>query len=102
MKHFGIIGKPLAQSFSANHFNRKFADEHIDAEYSLYPLESIEEFPALIASLRAKGMAPTGFNVTIPTPPFLKEAGNLFDPKRSPAKRSASRGFYIQISAAAS
>ena len=66
MKHFGIIGKPLAQSFSANHFNRKFAEEHIDAEYSLYPLESIEEFPVLIESLRAKGMAPTGFNVTIP------------------------------------
>jgi shikimate dehydrogenase len=48
MKHFGIIGKPLVQSFSAKHFNKKFADEHIDAEYSLYPLEQIEDFPALI------------------------------------------------------
>ena len=61
MKHFGIIGKPLAQSYSANHFNKKFAEEGIDAEYSLYPLDSIEEFPALIQSHEF-----TGMNVTIP------------------------------------
>ena len=61
MKHFGIIGKPLRQSFSAKHFNRKFAEEGIDAEYSLYPLEQIEEFPALL-----ERVAFTGMNVTIP------------------------------------
>ena len=65
-RHFGIIGNPLAQSFSAKHFNRKFADEQIDAEYSLYPLDSIEAFPALIEDLRAKGITLTGLNVTIP------------------------------------
>ena len=72
MKHFGIIGKPLVQSFSANHFNKKFADEHIDAEYSLYPLEQIEDFPALIQSRAFAGM-----NVTIPYKsaviPYLSE-----------------------------
>lgn len=80
MLHFGIIGKPLAQSFSARYFNEKFAAEHIDAEYSLYPLEKIEDFPALVASLRAR-FAPDGelrgMNVTIPYKtaiiPYLSE-----------------------------
>ena len=38
MRHFGIIGYPLLQSFSAKYFNEKFATEKIDAEYSLKPL----------------------------------------------------------------
>ena len=42
MRHFGIIGYPLLHSFSAKYFNEKFATEHIDAEYSLYPLEENE------------------------------------------------------------
>ena len=37
MRHFGIIGNPLKQSFSAKYFTEKFAREGIDAEYSLYP-----------------------------------------------------------------
>jgi len=72
MKHFGIIGKPLLQSFSAKHFNKKFKTEHIDAEYSLYPLERIEDFPALTESHDF-----TGMNVTIPYKsaviPYLSE-----------------------------
>lgn len=72
MKHFGIIGKPLVQSFSANHFNKKFQDEHIDAEYSLYRLESIEEFPRLLETHDFAGM-----NVTLPYKseviPYLSE-----------------------------
>ena len=71
-KHFGIIGKPLAQSFSANYFNKKFAEEGIDAEYSLYPLERIDDFPALLNRVSFSGM-----NVTIPYKsaviPFLTE-----------------------------
>ena len=39
MRHFGIIGYPLVQSFSAKYFNEKFATSGIDAEYSLYPTE---------------------------------------------------------------
>ena len=72
MKHFGIIGKPLAQSFSANHFNQKFRDEQIDSEYSLYPLERIEDFPTLLQRHTFAGM-----NVTIPYKsaviPYLSE-----------------------------
>ena len=40
MRHFGIIGYPLVQSFSAKYFNEKFAREGIHAEYSLYPIDN--------------------------------------------------------------
>ena len=59
MRHFGIIGKPLVQSFSARYFNEKFQREGIDAEYSLYPLERIEDVAPLLDKL-------DGMNVTMP------------------------------------
>lgn len=64
MRHFGIIGFPLMQSFSAKYFNEKFAREGIDAEYSLYPLDKDEwakgePLKTLLNSL-------DGMNVTIP------------------------------------
>lgn len=57
MKRYGIIGHPVAHSFSARYFADKFAREHIDAEYKLYdlPTLSAEALPAL-----------DGYNVTIP------------------------------------
>ena len=61
MKHYGIIGYPLQHSFSAQFFNKKFADEGIEAEYSLYPLDNIRDFPTLISTRRFSGM-----NVTMP------------------------------------
>ena len=62
MRHFGIIGYPLLHSFSAKYFNEKFATEHIDAEYSLYPTE----FESL--KLKVESLLDTldGFNVTLP------------------------------------
>ncbi|MGN0227325.1 MAG: shikimate dehydrogenase family protein [Paludibacteraceae bacterium] len=62
MRHFGIIGFPLLHSFSAKYFSEKFANEHIDAEYSLYPIEENhlqKEAKRLFASL-------DGMNVTMP------------------------------------
>lgn len=62
MRHFGIIGFPLLHSFSAKYFSEKFANEHIDAEYSLYPIEENhlqEEAKRLFAFL-------DGMNVTMP------------------------------------
>lgn len=64
MELYGIIGKPLAHSMSADYFTRKFADNgELDVrEYRKMELESIEELPALVAShpnLR-------GMNVTYP------------------------------------
>ena len=62
MRHFGIIGYPLLQSFSAKYFSEKFAREHIDAEYALYPVQigNLQfEIGNLLESL-------DGFNVTMP------------------------------------
>lgn len=61
MKHFGIIGYPLHHSFSANHFNEKFRREGIEAEYTLYPLERIEDFDGLPLAKQLSGL-----NVTMP------------------------------------
>ncbi|KYG82567.1 shikimate dehydrogenase family protein [Roseivirga echinicomitans] len=62
MRKFGLIGYPLGHSFSKKHFSAKFEKEGIEAEYELYPLENIEEFPALVKN--TKGLE--GINVTIP------------------------------------
>lgn len=61
-KEYGLIGKVLGHSFSAKYFNEKFEREHIDAHYDLYPLESIDLFPALIEEHPLL----VGLNVTIP------------------------------------
>ena len=61
-REFGIIGYPLHQSASPAFFNKKFADESIDALYLPFEIENIEELPRILAQ------HPTlcGFNVTIP------------------------------------
>ncbi len=62
MRHFGIIGFPLLHSFSAKYFSEKFEREHIEAEYSLYPVPIGNlklEIGHLLDSL-------DGFNVTMP------------------------------------
>ena len=64
MELYGVIGKPLAHSLSADYFTRKFASEgELDVrEYRKMELESISELPALLAAhpnLR-------GLNVTHP------------------------------------
>ncbi len=65
MKRFGLIGYPLGHSFSAGYFTDKFVqlglvDTH---EYRSYPLERIEDFPALRQRL---GDELAGLNITIP------------------------------------
>lgn len=62
MRHFGIIGYPLVQSFSAKYFNEKFATSGIDAEYSLYPTE-VENLKLTVERLLN---SLDGMNVTIP------------------------------------
>lgn len=63
MRQFGLIGKPLTHSFSGKYFANKFNQEGIiDCRYELFPLEQIDDLPAL---LRANpGLR--GLNVTIP------------------------------------
>ncbi|MCU4165837.1 shikimate dehydrogenase family protein [Carboxylicivirga caseinilyticus] len=48
MKTFGLIGYPLAQSFSYKYFTSKFKNENIDARFLNFEIPTIEEFPSLI------------------------------------------------------
>lgn len=59
---YGLIGYPLGHSFSADFFNKKFAEEGLNEEYKLFPIENIKEFPTLISSHPDL----KGLNVTIP------------------------------------
>lgn len=63
MTTFGIIGSPLQQSFSPLFFQNKFKKEHLDDyNYQLFPLNAINDLPALITQHRDLA----GLNVTIP------------------------------------
>jgi shikimate dehydrogenase len=71
---FGLIGFPLGHSFSATWFNKKFIlAGDTGKEYRLFPLQTLHEFPALLAGFPEL----TGLNVTIPYKeaiiPFLDE-----------------------------
>lgn len=70
---YGLIGKKLGHSFSADFFNKKFADENIDERYELLPIPSIKDLPLLLKN--NPGLK--GLNVTIPYKqeviPFLTE-----------------------------
>lgn len=63
MRLFGLIGYPLAQSFSKKYFTEKFARAGIDTcRYELFPLKAIEELPALWENHPELA----GLNVTLP------------------------------------
>lgn len=63
MREFGLIGYPLAHSFSKKYFEEKFDRETIaDCNYNLFPLKTIQELPSLLKS-KPNLM---GLNVTIP------------------------------------
>lgn len=62
MTEYGLLGRSLGHSFSADFFNRKFQKEGIAAKYTNFELPDISGLPALISEhtdLR-------GLNVTIP------------------------------------
>ena len=61
MKQYGLIGMPLAHSFSKRFFTHKFDAENIDAKYDLFELPSITDFPHLLKQHTFHGL-----NVTIP------------------------------------
>lgn len=62
MRIYGIVGKPLAHSFSPGHFSQKFRKLKIDADYRLFELDNIEELPDLIE--RTTDLC--GLSITIP------------------------------------
>jgi shikimate dehydrogenase len=61
MRFFGLIGFPLGHSFSQKYFTAYFEEKRIEAQYNLFPLNDISEFPELIKSNTFSGL-----NVTIP------------------------------------
>ena len=61
MKHFGLIGKSLAHSFSPTFFKNYFEQNGIDANYELFELETIEKVKAILSDESISGL-----NVTIP------------------------------------
>lgn len=59
---YGIIGNPLAHSWSPAFFAKKFVQFGIDEQYERFPLTQISEFPDLLRNIpQLKGL-----NVTIP------------------------------------
>jgi shikimate dehydrogenase len=77
-RQFGLLGRHLVHSFSPAYFSDKFeAEEIVDAQYDLFPIEQITDFPTLLAE------QPTlrGLNVTIPYKeaviPFLDDLDPL-------------------------
>ena len=61
-KLYGLIGYPLAHSFSMDYFNQKFKAEHIDAEYLNFEIEDIGQLMEVISEYPNLD----GLNVTAP------------------------------------
>lgn len=59
---FGIIGKKLGHSFSADFFNKKFQKEGLDESYHKFEIDDINLLPSLIKNHPDL----KGLNVTIP------------------------------------
>ncbi len=68
-KEYGIIGYPLGQSASPAFFNKKFADEGIDARYIPFEISDIKE----IEKILEEHPNLCGLNVTIPYKLQIKE-----------------------------
>lgn len=61
MKKFGLIGYPLGHSFSKSYFEKKFADQQIEASFDNFQINELKELRTLIQRNQLQG-----FNVTIP------------------------------------
>lgn len=73
MRIFGLIGYPLAHSFSKKYFTDQFErEQRTDCSYGLFPLENIAEISSLLNETALEGL-----NVTIPHKvgvlPYLNE-----------------------------
>jgi len=62
MNKYGLVGFPLAHSFSRSFFTEKFRNEQIDAEYLNFEIEDISHIREIVLS----NPELKGLNVTIP------------------------------------
>ncbi|MET4142922.1 shikimate dehydrogenase [Pedobacter sp. UYP1] len=77
MRTFGLIGYPLAHSFSKKFFTEKFQEEGIAGhQYELFPIENI----TAVVSLIAADDSLSGLNVTIPHKVGVMAYLNELDP----------------------
>ncbi len=72
MDVYGLIGKNLSHSFSPEYFKEKFRKLGINAEYKLFDIDDIEEFPEIIEN----NPNLVGLNVTIP---YKRSLGRYMD-----------------------
>lgn len=72
-KTFGLIGYPLAHSFSKKYFEEKFKELSLPHRYEFFEISSVDKFPGLLE----QNPELAGLNVTIPYKqsiiPFLDE-----------------------------
>ena len=75
MKVYGLVGKTLQHSFSANFFSDYFANENIVAKYQNFEIEAVDHIQSVF------DLKPAGLNVTIPYKesvlPYLDELDPL-------------------------
>lgn len=48
MNNYGVIGYPLAHSFSPEYFKQKFLKENIAATYAAFPIEDLNQIRSLV------------------------------------------------------
>ncbi len=75
MDTYGLIGKNLSHSFSPDYFKKKFQNLGIKADYKIFELNDITEFPKLIAN----NPDIKGLNVTIPYKRSLSQFMDFVD-----------------------
>ncbi len=62
MHRYGLLGYPLAHSFSKRYFTKKFEKKRIDSTYENFEIDNITKFPEVIKN----NPEVIGFNVTLP------------------------------------
>lgn len=72
MAEYGLIGYPLGHSFSQKYFNHRFSGDCKGNSYSLFPLQSLDDFEKLIQEHSEL----KGLNVTIP---YKRDIFNICD-----------------------
>lgn len=80
MVEFGLIGRGISHSFSAEYFNGKFRREGIEASYRLYDLETISDLRDIIR----RNPLLRGLNVTSP---YKREVIPLLDELQADAEK---------------
>ncbi|HKZ65107.1 MAG TPA: shikimate dehydrogenase [Chitinophagaceae bacterium] len=81
MRQFGLIGYPLAQSFSQKFFTEKFEKENLaDCRYDAFSIPSIDDLPDILKT----NPELCGLNVTIP---YKEQVLSFLDEKSALVKK---------------